>query len=169
MIHHQKQHLFWSKNCSLISQFQMHAEVQDLCPVTWFFFLGNTNVKSRVHEDTLKLVPTRNQILIRYWGTHSSGWICIHQNYQGNVWTKEGSHYSLQSANFSYGDTRILSIALQNWTLGTQYQKNNFLFMCGWLRSKIFFQRWCKSPPKLPENHYAISTDWDGRNYLGLT
>ena len=43
------------------------------------------------------------------------------------------------------------------------------LLMYGWLWSKIFFQRWCKSPPKFPKKNYAISTDWDGRNYLVLT
>ena len=147
MMHHCQQHLFWSKHCYLIASFKMHAEVQDVCPVPWNIFLGNPNVKRRFHEDKLKIVPTRHQITIHDWGTHSSIWICIHQNYQWNVWTKSGIHYSLQSPHLSYGAAHILYISLHNWTWGTQDQKNKILLMCGWFLSKIFFQKWCKSPP----------------------
>ena len=123
----------------------MHAEVQDLCPVTWKIFLGNPNVNSSVYEDTLKIFPTRHQRQIPDWGTHSSGWVCIHKNCQGGVWDKTGIHHILQSSYFSHGDTQILSSSLRNCSLGTQDQKNNILLMCGWFWSEMFFQRWCKN------------------------
>ena len=117
--------------------------------VMWpkIFLLGNLNVKSIVHEDTLKIFTTRHKRTMWYLGTHSSGWICVHQKYQGNIWTKVGSHYSLQSSHITHEATGLLSSALHNYNLGTQDEKNKLL-LCGSLWSKIFFQRWCKSPPK---------------------
>ena len=128
VMHHHQQHLLWIQNCYLIAKFKIHAEVQDLCYMTWKSFLGNLNVKRRVYEDTLKIFPTRHQRQIPDWGAHSSGWICINKNHQGNAWTKTGSHHILQSYYFSYGFSRILSSALHNWNLGTQDQKKTFAY-----------------------------------------
>ena len=120
MMNHPQKNLFLRKKIYLIAPFQMHAEVQYLCPVTWNIFLGNLHVKIRVHGDKLKIFPTRHQRPIRDWGTHRGGWICVHKNYQGNVSTESGSHYILQPAHFAHVTARLLSSAFQNWTLGTQ-------------------------------------------------
>ena len=53
-----QQHLFWNQKYSSIPQFQMHAEVQDLCPVIWNIFLGKSYVKSRVYENTNSVPKT---------------------------------------------------------------------------------------------------------------
>ena len=143
----------------------MHAKVQDLCPVTWNISPWNPNVKIRVNEDTLKIFPTRHQRPIWYWGTHISGWICIHQNYQGDIWTKSGIQYILQSAHFSHGPKQLLSSAFHNWTLGTKYHKNNFLFMCAWLWTKIILQRWYKSPPKFPKKELCNFNELGGTQF----
>ena len=75
------------------------------------------------------MFPTIHQRPIPYLGTHSSGWIFIHKNRQGNVWNKIVSHHSLQSAYLSHGATLVLSSALRDWTFGTQDQKNNFFYV----------------------------------------
>ena len=129
----------------------MHDEAQDVCPVIWNIFHEKSNVKSRVYENIFKIFPNRDHIPIPYLWTHFSIWICLHKNHQRNVFTKTGSHYSIKSAYFSLGVTRILSSALHNWTLGTLHQKNKILPLCGWFWIKIFYQRWCKLPSRLPK------------------
>ena len=127
MMHHHQQHLFWIQKFYLILPFQIQTEMQDLCSVTWKIFLQKTNVKSILHENTHKIFPTRHQRMIRDWGIHSSWWICVHKNYQGNIWTESGIHYSLQTSHFSYGTAQLLSSGLHNWTLGTQDQKDKII------------------------------------------
>ena len=90
------------------------------------------------------------------------------KNRQRRVWTKTVRHHSLKSSYFSHGSTRLLSSALYNWTVVTQDQKNKILLMCGCFWSEIFYQRLFRSSSRFPKKHYAISTDWEGRNYLLL-
>ena len=135
---HRQYRLFWNKNLLLISRFQMHDDVQDLCPVTWNIFPGNSNVKNRVYENTFKIFLTIHQSTLPYWCTNCSIWICLHKNHQRHVWTKTGIHHILQSDYFSHGATRLLSSDLHNWTLGTQDQKNEILRMCRWFWSDFF-------------------------------
>ena len=123
MVRHHQQRLFWNQNFFLIAQFQMHAEVKYLCPVTWNIFLGKSNVKSRVYENTFKIFLTRHQINLLDWLSHCIRWIFLHKNHQMNVWTKTGSHHSIQSVYFSRGATRLLSSTFYNWIFGTQDNK----------------------------------------------
>ena len=48
-----------------------------------------------------------------------------------NVGNKTGSHNIIQPAYFSHGATQVLSSALHNWTLFTQYNKNKTFPLCG--------------------------------------
>ena len=129
----------------------MHAEVQDLCPVIWNVFLRNSNFKSRAYENTSKIFPNRHQIPIPDWWTRCRRWVCLHQNNKSNVWTKTVIHHIIQSAYFAHVATRLLFSALQNWTLGTQDQKNKTFPLCGWFWSEIFYQRLYKSLSRSPK------------------
>ena len=168
MRHHQQQP-FWNKNCYLIAQFQIHTKVQYLCPVTWNISPGKSNGKSRVYENTFKIFPTIHQIPIPYWWHHCSRLICLHKNHQRNVYTKIGSHKIIQSYYFSHGSTRLLSSALHNWTLGTQDQRTKFCLCADYFAVKYFTKDDANHLLDFLKKYYAISTDWEGYNYLKLT
>ena len=166
---HFQQLLLSNKNCFLITQFQIHDEVQDLCPVTWNIFHGNSNIKSRVYDNIFKIFPTRHLRTLPYWWAHCSRWICLHKSRQRHVWTETGSHNSLQPAYFEHGTTGLLCSALYNWTLVTKYQKKCFCLNMDDFGVNYFTKDDANHLLDSLKKHYAISIDWEDRNYFGLT
>ena len=164
-----QQHFSWNQKYSSIEHFQMHAKLQDLCSVIRIFFLENSNVKSRVYENTLKIFPNIQKITLPDWWTHWSWWKCLHKNHKRHVWIITGSHHILQSTNFSHGATRQLSIALHNWNIGPQNRRAKVCLCVDDFGVKYFSKNNVDHPLEFLKKNFAISTDSEGRNYLGLT
>ena len=72
-----------------------------------------------------------------------------------NVWTKEGSHYSLQSDHLSYGSTRILSSSLHTI-------KTKFCVGVDDFGVKYFSKDDANNLPNDLKKQYEISTYWEG-------
>ena len=152
----------------VVSKLLFNSTISDACRVARFmscdlnFFLGNPNVKSRVHKDTLKIFPTRHQRPIRDWGTHSGGWICVHKIIKGMYGLKQAAIIAYNQLIFYMGLHGYYPVPFTTGLRSHKTRKTNLL-ICGWLWSKILFQRLCKSSPTFPKKALC------GFNVLGGT